>query len=158
MSKKLRRKEKAVILEKVGGQYTKVTYQEVIEAVQAVFPATIQLQFLDADFTALPLKVWERIIKFTNVERAKYISSKRDCDNFAIAFAGQCSLKFAVNGAGIVVDISGKHAYNCILIKEKDQPLEVKLLEPQNDGFVQLKSNLSANESYVGEKGWILFA
>lgn len=158
MSKKARKKLKVDILDRVSKESVSVGYKDVITAVQKVFPATIQLQFLDAEFTALPLQVWQKIIKFTNVNNVKYISSKRDCDNFAIGFAGQCSLRFGVNGAGIVVDISGKHAYNCILVKELGEDLVVKVLEPQTDGFVELGSSLSGQEAYVGTKGFILFA
>ena len=159
MSKKIRKKQRIQILNEISVHSHEVSYKQVIEAVHKVFPKTIQLQFLDGEFTALPFETWEKIIYFTSVDKAKYLTSKRDCDNFAIAFSGQCSLKFGINGVGIVVDISGKHAYNCILVKDNvDRELYVKIVEPQTDGFVKLGDNLSRQEAYVADKGWILFA
>ena len=46
---------------------------------------------------------------------------------------------FDVNGVGFVVDYSGKHAYNAILVSESGGHLEVVGVEPQNDRWALRK-------------------
>ena len=144
-----------IILEVKSGSQT-YGYEAVAEAIRGTFKGC-SCQFLDHEFTALPLETWRKILNFSQIDKIKYIATKRDCDNFAIALSGECSLKFGINGVGIVIDIDGKHAYNVLLVEGKEG-LEVAVVEPQTDGFVKIGDNLSGQEAYKGTKGWILFA
>ena len=151
-----RKKLKDSILSEIKKYEKTYNYNEVATATRVSFKA-MNLQFLDGKFTALPLSVWNKILLFSQIDKIDYISVKRDCDNFAIALAGECSLKFGINGVGIVVDTAGRHAYNVLLVEGKEG-LEVAIVEPQSDGFVQIGDKLSNAEAYTGKKGFILFA
>ena len=117
----------------------------------------MQILLLDREYTALPLKVWERILEWSDVDRIDYVSEKRDCDNFAIALSGQVGLRLAVNGIGLVVDYSGGHAYNCILVREGND-LTLRIVEPQTDRMPAVGSCLSGHEAYKADYGFVMFA
>ena len=155
--------EKAAIIKAVGKGIRKVPHNQVVDALQDAGLGQLRPVFLDKDYYALPLETWAEIIEWSDVDRIKYVAEKRDCDNFAVAFAGQVGLRFAVNGVGIVVDFSGKHAYNCLLVTgDKDgdgvDDLSVVLLEPQSDRMPQVGDTMSGHEAYKAESGFILFA
>ena len=147
---------KKIILSEISSGLKTYDYKKVVESTRKTLPG-LSFQFLDAKFTALPLSVWNKILLFSQVDKVDYIATTRDCDNFAIALAGECSLVFGVNGVGIVVDIAGKHAYNVLLV-EGSEGLETVLVEPQTDGFCQIGDNLSNQEAYTGKKGYVIFA
>ena len=151
-----RRKLKTSILTEIKNQVKIYDYNTVATAARVNFK-TMNLQFLDGKFTALPLALWNKILLYSQVDKVDYIAVKRDCDNFAIALAGDCSLKFGINGVGIVVDTAGRHAYNVLLVEGKEG-LEIAIIEPQTDGYAQIGDKLSNAEAYTGKKGFILFA
>ncbi len=135
-----------------------VSYDKVVAALRQSALKNLRPQFLDRNYTALPMEKWQEILEYSDVDRVQYVSELRDCDNFAIALAGQVALRFGVNGIGIVVDFSGRHAYNCLLVSTSDGGLEIKVVEPQSDGMPKVGDRLSGHEAYKAQNGWILFA
>ena len=135
-----------------------VTAKQVAEAIQGSTLSALRPSLLDSKYTALPLEVWQAILEWSDVDRMAYIAEQRDCDNFAVALAGQVGLRLGVNGCGIVVDYSGQHAYCCILVAEADGDLVPLLVEPQSDSMPQVGDRIGRNEAYKATNGWILFA
>ena len=154
----------ADLLQRVRAARVTVTAQAVSDALRASPLARLSLSFLDRTYTALPMEVWAEILEWSDVDRVGYVSESRDCDNFAVALAGQVGLRFGVNGCGIVVDYSGKHAYNMLLVSTPDADgdgspdLAIALVEPQTDRLPQVGDRLGRNEAYRASRGWILLA
>ena len=136
-----------------------VTGDQVRKAVHESAFMSLRPSLLDSKYTALPMETWLAILEWSDVDRVKYVAEKRDCDNFAIALAGQIGLRLGVNGCGIVVDYSGKHAYSCLIVHDTAKGgCYVQLVEPQSDRPVQVGDRLGRHEAYSASNGWILFA
>ena len=144
-------------LDRVAQSRVQLTYDEVIEAVKASPLSKLSVNVLDHKQHALPLQVWKEYLYLSDVDQYKYEADSRDCDNFALALTANSALKLNTNGIGFVADISGGHAYNCLLCHDNDT-LSVQIVEPQTDGFVKIGEGISRNEIYKAEQGWILFA
>ena len=90
---------------------------------------------LDSRFQALSRKVWEQILAYYLVDLEHYISEHCDYDNFAVCLAGDVAQRWDINGIGIVIDVSARHAYNCVLSDDGGR-LDLLTFEPQTDGVV----------------------
>ena len=140
-------------------QAVEVTAEQLVEAVRRSKFHALRPMLLDRTFTALPMALWMQILEWSDVDQIRYVSEKRDCDNFAIALAGQIALRLGANSCGIVADFSGGHAYNCIIVADTAKGgCYVRLVEPQSDGLPQVGDKMSGHEAYAAERGWILFA
>ena len=115
----------------------------------------LQLIPLDSKYWSVDIDTWETILKYTGVDKKKYISERYDCDDFAFTFKGNVAQKLDINGVGFVCDYSGRHAYNCILVNVGNE-LKFYVIEPQNDKFVVKGDIRSSSESYRMEKGFII--
>ncbi len=131
----------------------KVSAAQVAQAVWRSDLRKLRVVCYDTKFTALPIGVWEEILEWSDIDQPKYVESQTDCDNFALALSGQLSLRLGVNGVGVVLDESGGHAYNCILVKRGLDQVEIEAVEPQKDTFPVIDSQ----PSYSADKGEILF-
>ena len=109
-----------------------------VSAAWAASPASrLQLVCLDGQrYYGLPLDTWRLVIQYTGVESGRYRPERYDCDDFACALKAAVGRKLAVNGVGLVVDSSGQHAYNALLVVEEDGAAGIAFLEPQNDRLV----------------------
>lgn len=109
----------------------------------------------DPEYTGVDRKTWEKILAWSNVDRHRYETFSRDCDNFAIALAGQLSLRLGINGVGIVVDYSGCHAY-CALLVVDDDGVRIAVVEPQSDGFISMDQG--RHQMYAAQNGVVLWS
>lgn len=154
----------AELVQRIRDARVTVTGQAVVDALRNSPLSRLSLSFLDRTYTALPMEAWCEILEWSDVDRVGYVSERRDCDNFAVALAGQVGLRFGVNGCGIVVDYSGRHAYNCLLVSTPDADgdgtpdLAIAIVEPQTDRMPQVGDRLGRHEAYRAERGWILLA
>ena len=140
------------------GATAKVTADELRRAWPGLPLAKLQLICLDREFTAVNLDVWRMILAWSNVDKYKYSSENRDCDNFAAALHGHVPLQLGVNGVGYVVDFSGGHAYSALLVAEPGEGLGLAVVEPQSDAFVAVGDQLTRHEMYKAERGFVIFA
>ena len=111
---------------------------------------TLQFVPLDTSYVALPADVWDLFLQYSGVDRIQYKSDTMDCDDFAQILAGECKRKLHVNGIGLVVDFSGKHAYNALLAYEGSE-LSLLTIEPQNDKIIINRSGM-----YAAQYGFLL--
>ena len=137
-----------------------VTPQQVATAMRMSDIRGLQAKLLDGkSYTALSMETWMAILEWSDVDRVIYVAEQRDCDNFAIALAGQVALRLGVNGVGIVLDYSGGHAYNCLLVKDTAKGgCYLRLVEPQSDRMPQVGDRLSGHEAYQATRGEVIFA
>ena len=124
---------------------------QVAEALAEAAPH-ISPWFLDRQYVGLQLPVWSDVIRYTGVDKGKYVAERRDCDDFAKMFAAVCSHKLGVNGVGLVIDISAAHAYNAVLVVSGTGELMVKFLEPQTDRWV-----FPGDPGYALQAGVVVF-
>ena len=107
---------------------------------------------LDETYWGVSLETWQLILAYNGTDKKRYVKDTFDCDNFAILFAGSVADKFAINGAGIVVDYSGGHAYSALLVATENG-LAFATIEPQNDRFI-----IKTDGMYDAEFGFIMLA
>ena len=108
---------------------------------------------LDNIYWGVSLETWQLILAYNGTDKKRYVKDTFDCDNFAILFAGSVADKFGINGAGIVIDYSGGHAYSALLVVTETGELAFATIEPQNDQFV-----IKMDGMYDAEFGFILLA
>lgn len=137
----------------VDRQCVKVTRRDIDKAIDKTGAKFRILLAVDRTYYAIPMDIWKRIINETKVEDHRYRAEKRDCDDFAKFFSGLVSIRYGTNGAGQVLDMEGKHAYNILLVVDDRGSLSVVYLEPQNDKIVSMKKGTP----YTGGNGYVLF-
>ena len=109
--------------------------------------ATMEIKALDSKFWTCNEADWKKIIDFDWTDEKRFVADQYDCDNFAFNFKARVARKFGVNSVGLVVDYSGKHAYNLIVFSDGTW----KIFEPQSDRWPNPGSGL-----YKFENGFIL--
>lgn len=129
----------------------RVSAQELLRAWGAGRAARLSVWAVDSHYFALPAKTWDRVIQYTGVDAGRYEPERYDCDDFAVAFKAAVSRKLKVNGVGYVIDVSGGHAYNALLVADGDG-VAVSFLEPQNDRLV-----MQPAPQYAMQSGAVLF-
>ena len=126
---------------------------QVQDALQASGLSKLHGLPLDNTYWGVSLETWELILAYNGTDKKRYVKDTFDCDNFAILFAGSVADKFSINGAGIVIDYSGGHAYSALLVATEDGNLAFATIEPQNDAFV-----IKMDGMYDAEFGFIMLA
>lgn len=86
---------------------------------------------LDNRYYCLSAAAWDGLIKAVGTEPNKYAADRFDCDAFSRVWYGRVAEDYEINGMGIVIDWSGKHSYNALLVAGADGTLTVRLFEPQ---------------------------
>lgn len=102
----------------------------------------------DGKYYIVPWETWEWIKDLTLIDQVIYYTDKRDCDNFAFAFASLGSLLFLLNSCGVAFGrvytddgkLAGYHAFNVIAV-DKDGKLDFVIYEPMNDNWAYLTGN-----------------
>ena len=107
----------------------------------------MDIKSLDVRYLLCDEKDMQAIIDWDWTDNKKYVSEKYDCDNFAFSFKAMVDRRFGLNNVGLVIDLSGKHAYNIIVFKDGS----VKLFEPQSDRWPTVGTGM-----HKFEKGFIL--
>ena len=106
---------KSTLVRAIARSERRVSSDEVLAAIGRSSARRLQLICLDRHYFALPTGLWNTVLRYTGVDQGQYRAERYDCDDFATAFKAAVSRKLAVNGVGLVVDISGAHAYNALL-------------------------------------------
>ena len=126
--------------------------------VQEVFAKSslkkMQLLCLDQTYYTVTKSQWDQVISAINSNHLAYEVDRFDCDKFATYFAVMCALDYGINAAGMVLDYTGQHAYNALLVapdKTGDDPTFM-VLEPQTDTYV-----LSPDQHHVETNGVIIY-
>ena len=114
----------------------------------------VQVLIVDDYYTALTREHWDAVMKAAKGPTGhKYIPNRYDCDNFGVQFAGWVGHEYSIS-MGVIIDGSGRHAYNCVLEAQPDGSVNVDWLEPQTDRIVRLGSN----HHIMKTADWILLA
>ena len=134
---------------------TKISGEILNKAINEKYP-NFQVIELDNEFWVTTLPLFKEISKVNQVDKLKYVISRFDCENFALAFKSDVVRNWGITGVGIVVDVPGKHAYNMLATINEEGGIEINLFEPQNDQFIEIGTTRSATEHYTGA-GYVVF-
>ena len=130
--------------------------RELNAAVHQVFP-NMKKDQLDKGFFVWDEEHFMQAIEYDKTDEEEYVSERFDCDDFAMLFKASMS-KLGSNSVGWVLDFSGGHAYNAVVLwdSENSKPdtpiLKCVAWEPQSDKFVDVGSGM-----YKAENGTIIF-
>ena len=135
-----------------------LTGQQIEAAVRASGGRNFQIMRLDRSFWTCTLEDWKEIIEQTEVDEVRYVAERTDCDDFAVALKGLVALKYGINAIGMVVDITGKHAYNIIVVSNADGTFSAHALEPQTDQIDTDSTRVQFGQgAYKAEAGYVVF-
>lgn len=119
----------------------------------------LQLVSTNKFYRALPTGVWTAILELHMTLHA-YRAEFYDCDAFSAAFSGLTSFTFEVNGIARVLDISGHHSYNAVLVSDDGETCHWRRVEPQSDEFLSnapRKINVTAPDgAYAAKRGFAI--
>lgn len=91
---------------------------------------------LDSKYLVVGYETWLNIISRNQVDKRTYKPQHFDCDDFAKIMYAYSSKEFEVNTCGLVLDWSGRHAYNLIICLDPQGELRLTFFEPQSDRFL----------------------
>ena len=111
--------------------------------------------YTDSSYVGLNRTEWNKVLAETNTRTLKYVPTVHDCDDFAFLARGVVPAVADVNGIAVVLDFSGKHAYNLVLVCEADGTRSVEAVEPQQDRFVRFSD--VGREPYSAVNGMALW-
>ena len=117
----------------------RVTGQAVRMALAEAAPRAQVIQ-IDSKYWVLNEADWDEVLA-AHPPRNKYTPERYDCDDFAIHFKGWVSYTYKINTVGWVLDFSGEHSYDVVIVGEEDGSLKARFVEPQSDRMVKLGSN-----------------
>ena len=116
-------------------QFVVFTTEQVSEAWANSELSHIQLISTNKNFRALPTKTWDALLAM-HLTIHKYETDFFDCDAYSIVFCGFMAWYFDVNGVARVMDNSGAHSYNAVLVSDDGKTCTWRKVEPQSDTFV----------------------
>ena len=142
----------------VARKHIEINDQRLGEICQASAVHRLRSLMFDSKYRAVDLETWKLILKRSQIDKYRYRSDIKDCDNFVAALFGTIPLEYGVNTVGLVIDYSGRHAYNALVYYDTDiTDLKIALVEPQSDEFVTTDDRLSSHEAYKAQRGMILW-
>ena len=117
---------------------------------------SLALYTLDRRCWAVTDEILDKWLATDDTDAASYIEEAWDCDNYATALCARASATLG-NCCGIVVDFSGRHAYNAFAVLRgvAQEQIAIRFVEPQNDSTVDIGDSISGVEAYVGDEGYI---
>ena len=142
---KPRKPNRRDIQRKIDRDAVEVTSRQVAYAWGHSLLREVGVTLLDNRYRALPVGIWEDLLRYVGPDQTEYVSESRDRDNFALCFAAEVSAKFDVNGAGILIDRDDDHALNTVLVyddrysqdaRTADKALRIGTLERHGNTFV----------------------
>tara|TARA_Y100000310_G_scaffold341791_1_gene442167 strand:+ start:12381 stop:12851 length:471 start_codon:yes stop_codon:yes gene_type:complete len=89
---------------------------------------------LDRKYNVVSEDTFKKFAFIDPTDKFKYFKESFDCDDFALNFKAMMALIFGVNSIGVVIDDSGGHAYNVVLLSNGS----VKFFEPQTDKWLEV--------------------
>ena len=105
--------------------------------------------FADTNHLVVSIATMEDIIKYSWVDRKKYIVEHFDCDDYALAFKAHVSEIYNINSVALakhiqVIKSNGEKLWHraCVFLAIDNFTLKAYLLETQNDKLIEIKNAL----------------
>ena len=109
--------------------------------------------FTDSHYTGLTRDEWNTLLRRTNTDTLKYLPTVHDCDDFGALMRGLIPALSDTNEISWVLDYSGGHSYNIVLVVEDDGSFGLAAVEPQQDEFVPMAKFNSGKPPYEAKRG-----
>lgn len=120
----------------------------------------VAVELLDSEYRVIPLKQMMDVVQTCHVEAIRYQANYVDCDKHSRLLWSLIPVIFRINNIGMVLDYSGRHSYNVVVVDaDDDKPegdgdgLKVVWLEPQTGSAIKIHSE----PYYSLKRGLILF-
>ena len=132
-----------------------ISYKEVRELYAGIFPnQTDRIHISDSQFEITAISEIRRFIDWSKVDRLKYVAEKLDCDDFAMALAGEFARSPGWSGFPVTFiwgDLYGGHAFTTAVAWKsfEDKTPTAYFLEPQTDWEI-------VQEAVEGMDLWLL--
>ena len=97
-------------------------------------------------------EAWQTALQYVGTNRLKYIAGQWVCREYSALFGVIAAGVLGIDAVGRVVDFSGKHSYNAIVVPDKTGGFRVMIIEPQTDRVVE---GLDPKHHYVGKSGFV---
>ena len=111
----------------------------------------VRVYCLDGEYKVVPEAEMMAVVRATRTSVEQYVAEYHDCDQFARELWARIPNQSGLNSAALVIDFSGQHAYNAIVV-DADGSLAVKFVEPQADAEFKLHSQ----PCYILSNGLVL--
>jgi len=108
---------------------------------------------LDGKYYTTTLDLFKKVVEWDWTDSRKYISESFDCDKFSIYFKSRMAIDYGINTIGVILDYSGGHAYNLVIVKNPNPQLY--LFEPQTDEIFTY-DNRNIRVYPMKANGWVL--
>ena len=92
--------------------------------------------YTDSKYVGLTRDEWNAVLEEAHTKAVKYVATVEDCDDHGALARGVVPAISHANGISWVLDFSGKHSYNLVLVVEADGSFGVEAVEPQLDKLV----------------------
>ena len=131
--------------QKIAPDLKVITQAALRKQLSVAFPNATVL-FEDARYYLVSLKTMRELIQRCWVKDEPYVSELFDCENFASLFQSIIALNYHLNNVGIVINYTGQHAFNLVVVKEG-----LWALEPQSGQLWPAKAQPSERYKIDGE-------
>ena len=146
-----RRLYKNVLNRRIEAEARIVDAGEIVAAHERGPLQQLQLVPLDARVRCIPFPLLRNVLERNQVDGLRYVGEFFDCDDFARLLAAQFAARWHVNSVGVVVDASGRHAYNVAFCVDGNDIIP-SILEPQADRTV----TIGESPHYVARAGFVV--
>uniref|UniRef100_A0A6M3IHP6 Agglutinin C-terminal domain-containing protein n=1 Tax=viral metagenome TaxID=1070528 RepID=A0A6M3IHP6_9ZZZZ len=107
------------------------TAEIVNDLILSVYPQ-IKMYLWDYYYYYIGHEDWGKVFEEVLLNQPKYLTSKMDCENFAMLASSRVNSLFQINTCGLAIGQSpqGQHGYNLFISRVDEKP-QLFLLEPQ---------------------------
>ncbi len=92
----------------------------------------------DSQYWTVDEDTWRAILKYSRIDKRKYVPERMDCDKFARMLWAEMPWRFGLNAIAMAGDPSISHAYNIVVCADKKGKMCLAMVEPQTDDLVKV--------------------
>ena len=100
----------------------------------------VSFALLDSEYRVVVEDVMLEVVKACHVSAVPYVADYLDCDKHSRLLWALMPNDFRLNCVGLVLDYSGRHSYNVVVVDDGAGGLSVRWVEPQSGEEVKLHS------------------
>jgi hypothetical protein len=133
--------KRAYYKQHIAGDLVALSQAEVAQRLAKVFP-NAKVFWEDSSYYVCSLSTMRELIEQCWVDEVTYASQVMDCDKFSMLFKSVMALYYHLNNIAIVLNYSGQHSFNLLILKEGIfiyEPQAGKFWKPGEDHGVRYK-------------------
>ena len=127
---------------RIRGQWDIYTREQVWNALDTKYPGlgsqeNFKRLYCAGLYRCCSVRLFERILRWDWTSSREWHRYWLNCTWFAPALMGRIQTIFGLNNVGMVYDEGSAHAYNVVVLVGVDGYPDIRLLEPQNDRWIE---------------------